>query len=253
MKVTFLGTGTSQGIPVINSNHPVCLSTDKRDKRLRVSAMVQWDDYTYIIDCGPDFRYQMLRANVTSIDGILFTHDHADHVAGLDDIRPYCFQMGSVPIYAQQRVLDILKERFAYILKDDNKYPGAPSVLQNKVDLEPFRLGNIDVVPIEVMHGKLPILGYRFGNFAYLTDVKTIEKSEREKLKGLTVLVISALRNEKHHSHLNLEEALEIIEELKPERAYLTHVSHKLGFHTEVEKILPEKVYLAYDELEIEF
>jgi phosphoribosyl 1,2-cyclic phosphate phosphodiesterase len=253
LKVTFLGTGTSQGIPVINSTHPVCLSTDKRDKRLRVSVMIQWDEFTYIIDCGPDFRYQMLRANVNSINGILFTHDHADHVAGLDDIRPFCFQMGSVPIYAQQRVLNVLNERFAYIFDEVDKYPGAPSVVQNVVDLKPFQLKNIEVMPIEVMHGKLPILGYRFQDFAYLTDVKTIDLPEKEKLKGLKVLVISALRNEKHHSHLNLAEALEIIEELQPEKAYLTHISHTLGFHAEVEIKLPKNVYLGYDELTIEF
>jgi phosphoribosyl 1,2-cyclic phosphate phosphodiesterase len=253
LKVTFLGTGTSQGIPVINSKHPVCLSTDKRDKRLRVSLMVQWNEFTYIIDCGPDFRYQMLRANVAEINGILFTHDHADHVAGLDDIRPFCFQMGSVPIYAQERVLGVLNERFAYIFKEVDKYPGVPSVNQNVVGFAPFQLQNIKVVPIEVMHGKLPILGYRFQDFAYLTDVKTITAIEKEKLKGLKVLVINALRNEKHHSHLNLSEALELIEELQPKKAYLTHISHKLGFHAEVEKTLPKNVFLAYDELSIEF
>ncbi len=252
MKVTFLGTGTSQGIPVINCDHPVCFSDDKRDKRLRVSVLVEWGDNAYVIDCGPDFRYQMLRANVASINGILFTHEHADHVAGLDDIRPFCFQMGAVPIYAQQRVLNNLEERFAYIFEKENRYPGAPSVIQNRVDVTPFELGNMAVMPIEVMHGNLNILGYRFNDFAYLTDVKTISKKEKEKLKGLNVLVINALRFEHHYTHLNVDEALKIIEELKPERTYLTHLSHKLGFHAEVEKTLPENVFLAYDELVIE-
>ena len=251
MKITFLGTGTSQGIPVINCSHPVCLSTDKRDKRLRVSILIEWDDYTYVIDCGPDFRYQMLRANVRQIDGILFTHEHADHVAGLDDIRPYCFQMGKVPIYAQQRVLDNLTERFAYIFETENKYPGAPSVKKNKVDEEVFQLHDFEVQPIKVMHGKLPILGYRFKDFAYLTDVKTISSKEKGKLKNLKVLVISALRMEPHKTHLTLDDALEIIKELNPEKAYLTHISHKLGFHAEVEKALPRNIFLAYDELEI--
>lgn len=252
MKITFLGTGTSQGIPVINSSHPVCFSTDKRDKRLRVSILIEWDEYNYVIDCGPDFRYQMLRANVNKIDGILFTHEHADHVAGLDDIRPYCFQMGEVPIYAQQRVLDNLTERFSYIFESKNKYPGAPSIQKNSVGEESFLLKNLMVQPIKVMHGNLPILGYRFNEFAYLTDVKTISSEEKEKLKNLEILVLSALRIEPHNTHLTLKDALEIIEELKPKRTYLTHISHKLGFHAEVEKTLPKNVFLAYDELEIE-
>jgi len=248
LKITFLGTGTSQGIPVIGSTHPVCSSTDKKDKRLRVSVLVEWDEYTYVIDCGPDFRYQMLRANVKKINGILFTHEHADHVAGLDDIRPFSFQIGEVPFYGQQRVLNNLTERFAYIFETKNKYPGAPSVKKNIVE-GPFKLQDLEVQPIQVMHGDLPILGYRFNDFAYLTDVKTIAIEEKEKLKNLKILVISTLREEPHKTHLNLAEALEIINELKPEKVYLTHISHKLGFHTEVEKKLPKNVFLAYDEL----
>ena len=251
-KITFLGTGTSQGIPVINSTHPVCLSTDKRDKRLRVSVLVEWDDFTYVIDCGPDFRYQMLRANVNRIDGILFTHEHSDHIIGLDDIRPFSFQLGKVPIYAQERVINNLKERFAYIFDEENKYPGAPSIQQHIVENTPFKLQNIVVEPIKILHGKLEILGYRFIEFAYLTDVKEILPSEMKKLKGLKVLVISALRNESHHSHLSLSESLEIIKELAPERAYITHISHKLGFHAEVQERLPKNVFLAYDELVVE-
>jgi phosphoribosyl 1,2-cyclic phosphate phosphodiesterase len=252
LKITFLGTGTSQGIPVINSTHPVCLSIDKRDKRLRVSILVEWEDYTYVIDCGPDFRYQILRANVSKIDGILFTHEHADHVAGIDDIRPFSFQIGEVPFYGDKRVLDNIKGRFGYIFETKDKYPGAPSVSLNTIENKSFQIGGIGVIPIEVLHGKLPIFGYRFNDFAYLTDVKTISEIEMKKLKGLKVLVISALRIEPHYSHLSLSEALEIIDELKPERTYITHISHKLGFHNEVEKSLPENVFLAYDELIIE-
>lgn len=252
MKITFLGTGTSQGIPVINSTHPVCLSADKRDKRLRVSILVEWEDSTYVIDCGPDFRYQMLRAKVSKIDGILFTHEHADHVAGIDDIRPFSFQMGEVPFYGGKRVLDNIKERFGYVFEIKDKYPGAPRVSLNTIKNMSFQLGGVDIVPIEVLHGKLPIFGYRFNDFAYLTDVKTISKIEMKKLKGLKVLVISALRIEPHYSHLSLSEALKIIDELKPERTYITHISHKLGFHNEVEKSLPKNVFLAYDELVIE-
>lgn len=252
MKITFLGTGTSQGIPVISSSHPVCLSTDKRDKRLRVSILIEWDDYAYIIDCGPDFRYQMLRANVQKINGVLLTHEHADHTAGLDDLRPFSFQLGAVPIFAQKRVLENLSYRFDYIFKDQNKYPGAPSVIQHEIGNEVFKLKNIEFTPINVMHGNLEILGYKFNNIAYLTDVKTIEPKEKEKLKGLDVLIINAIRYKPHHSHLNLDEALVLIDELNPKKTFLTHISHHLGFHAEVEKILPDNVFLAYDELVLE-
>lgn len=253
MKITFLGTGTSQGIPVISSNHPVCLSLDKRDKRLRVSVLIEWDNFVYVIDCGPDFRYQMLRANVQKLNGVLITHEHADHIAGLDDLRPFSFQLGAVPLYAQKRVLENLAYRFEYIFNEHNKYPGAPSVLQKEVKTAPFLLENLEITPIEVMHGKLPILGYKFNNVAYLTDVKTISDSEKEKLKNLNILIINAIRFKPHHSHLNLDEALELIKELNPKKTYLTHISHHLGFHKDVEKTLPEGVFLAYDELELEF
>lgn len=252
MKITFLGTGTSQGIPVINSKHPVCFSDDKRDKRLRVSVLVSWDDYAYVIDTGPDFRYQMLRANVQKIDGILFTHEHADHVAGFDDIRPFCFQMGSVPIYGSSRVLKTLKERFAYVFEEKNKYPGAPTVTPHALSGAPFVLGAMEVIPIEVMHGSLEVLGFRFQNLAYITDVKTIPERALQQLKGLEVLVLGVLRKEPHHSHLSLDEALEIIALLNPKKAYLTHISHRMGFHEQVEQELPDHVFLAYDELEIE-
>ena len=175
MKVYFLGTGTSQGIPVIGSTHPVCQSTDLKDKRLRVSIWISWDDYSYVIDCGPDFRQQMLISNCQKVDGILFTHEHADHTAGLDDIRPFNFKMGAMPIYAHERVIDNLKYRFNYIFETENRYPGAPSVLVNKVlDNTPLQLGDLPVHPISVMHGDLQVYGYRFDKFAYLTDVKTI-------------------------------------------------------------------------------
>ena len=249
MKITFLGTGTSQGIPVISSTHPVCLSTDKRDKRLRVSILIEWDGYTYVVDCGPDFRYQMLRANVQKINGVLFTHEHADHISGIDDLRPFSFQLGAVPIYAQKRVLKNLSEKFDYIFNDENKYPGAPSVQQHEIDSKNFNLFNLEVTPIKVLHGKLEILGYKFNNIAYLTDVKTIASEEKEKLKNLDILIINAIRYKPHHSHLNLEEALELIDELQPKKTYLTHISHHLGFHALVEKTLPKNVFIAYDEL----
>ena len=251
LKVTFLGTGTSQGIPVIGSNHPVCLSTDSKDKRLRVSVLVEWDDNTYVVDCGPDFRQQMLTNKVTKIDGILFTHEHSDHVAGLDDIRPFFFNQGDIPIYAHKRVLDTLKQRFEYIFVTENKYPGAPSVKEIEIENKPFVIEGLTVMPINVYHNRVQVFGFRFKDFAYLTDVKTVEDEEMEKLKGVKVLVVNALRIKPHHSHFNLEEALQFIEKIKPELAYLTHISQYLGFHEEVQQMLPQNVFLAYDNLVI--
>lgn len=252
LKVTFLGTGTSQGIPVIGSTHPVCLSENFKDKRLRVSVLVQWENHTYVIDCGPDFRTQMLRANCNRIDGVIFTHEHADHTAGLDDIRPFFFRQGDIPIYAHNRVLGELRRRFDYIFATEDKYPGVPNVIENEVKNAPFMLKKMEVIPIEGFHYKLQVFGYRFGDFAYITDMKTIPETELQKLKNLEVLVINALREEEHISHFNLEQALEIIAKLQPKKAYLTHISHHLGFHDEVESKLPDNVFLAYDELEIE-
>ncbi|WP_262732728.1 MBL fold metallo-hydrolase [Gaetbulibacter sp. NE] len=251
MKITFLGTGTSQGIPVIGSTHPVCLSDNPKDKRLRVSVLIEWDNYAYVIDCGPDFRQQMLTTNCNKIDGILFTHEHADHTAGLDDIRPFNFRQGDIPIYAHKRVVKALQQRFAYVFETKNKYPGAPGVDIREIENTPFKLGDTTVVPINLMHGNLQVFGFRVNDFAYLTDMKTIAEAEMEKLKHLKVLVINALREEPHHSHLNLEEALAFIDKVKPEKAYLTHISHLLGFHDEVEQKLPKHVFLAYDNLQI--
>jgi phosphoribosyl 1,2-cyclic phosphate phosphodiesterase len=246
-----LGTGTSQGIPVIGSNHPVCLSTDPKDKRLRVSALVEYEGYNILIDCGPDFRAQMLTNQITHIDAILYTHEHNDHTAGLDDIRPYFFRQGDIPIYAHKRVLDSLKKRFDYIFESENKYPGAPSVVVNEIQNAPFKFKELDIIPVNVMHNRVQVFGYRLADFVYLTDVKTIEEEEIEKLRGLKVLVINALRIEKHHSHFNLEDALEFINKVKPERAYIIHISHVMGFHEEVQAQLPKNVFLAYDNLKI--
>ena len=252
MKVYFLGTGTSQGIPVIGSNHPVCLSSDSKDKRLRVAVWIQNQDLSVIIDCGPDFRQQMLQSKCQKIDAILFTHEHADHTAGLDDIRPFFFKQGNIPIYAHKRVLDNLSKRFDYILNDDDKYPGAPSVEKKVVQVSTsFQINNTTVIPINAMHGNLQVFGYRIEDFAYLTDIKTIENSEIDKLKNLNVLVINALREEQHLTHFNLKEALNFIHLVSPKKAYITHISHLLGFHEEVQKNLPENVFLAYDNLEI--
>lgn len=251
MKIRFLGTGTSQGIPVIGSDHPVCKSKDPRDKRLRVSVLVEWESYTYVIDCGPDFRYQMLRADCNKIDGILFTHEHSDHVTGLDDIRPFFFRQGNVPIYAHRRVLEALHTRFAYVFETENKYPGAPTVNEHELDGSPFVIGDLKVVPIDIDHNGLQVFGFRFKDFVYITDAKTVAEEELTKLQNVKVLVINALREKQHQSHFNLEEALAFIAKVKPERAYLTHISHLLGFHEDVQQKLPEKVFLAYDNLTI--
>lgn len=253
MQVYFLGTGTSQGIPVIGSNHPVCKSDDLKDKRLRVSVWVTFNDISIVIDCGPDFRQQMLTSGCEKLDALLFTHEHADHTAGLDDIRPFFFrQKKDIPIYAHQRVLDNFKMRFDYIFETENKYPGAPGVETFEVKKNvAFEIGNTQVIPINVNHGNLQVFGYRIQDFVYLTDVKTIDAAEIEKLKGTKVLVVNALREEPHHSHFNLQEALDFIHLVKPEIAYLTHISHLLGFHEEVQKKLPPNVFLAYDNLKI--
>ena len=250
MKITFLGTGTSQGIPVIGSTHPVCQSKDPRDKRLRVSVMISWKNYNYVIDCGPDFRQQMLTHKVSKLDGILFTHEHADHTAGIDDIRPFFFRQGDIPIYAHQRVATSLKRRFDYIFADENRYPGAPAVEVNLITKDSaFKIGDLEAIPIEAFHNRLQVFGFRILDFVYLTDIKTVEDEELKKIKNAEVLVVNALREEPHHSHFNLEEALAFVALIKPKKAYFTHISHLLGFHKEVEKKLPKNVHLAYDNL----
>ena len=251
MKITCLGTGTSQGIPIIGSNHPVCLSEDAKDKRLRVSALVQWDDFSVLIDCGPDFRQQLLRTDCTKIDAVLFTHEHSDHTAGLDDLRPFFYRQGAIDVYAQERVLKSLYKRFDYIFVKENKYPGVLTLNDHQLTDIPFSIGSKEVQPINVLHNKLPILGYRIEKFAYITDAKTVSNAEVEKLQGLDVLVINALRIEPHVSHFNLEEALAFIKLINPKKAFLTHLSHHLGFHETVEKSLPTNVKLAYDQLQI--
>ena len=252
MNIYFLGTGTSQGIPIIGSTHPVCKSTDYKDKRLRVSLWMSWENHSYVIDCGPDFRQQMLASDCQKVDGILFTHEQSDHTAGLDDIRPFNFRQGEMPIYAHQRVIENLKKRFDYVFETENRYPGAPSVKTIEViNNQPFVLGGKTVIPIDVMHGDLQVFGYRVDDFAYLTDVKTVAPEEVEKLKNLEVLVLNALRITPHNTHFNLQEALDFIALVQPKKAYLTHISHLLGFHEDVQKELPENVFLAYDNLVI--
>ena len=253
MQIYFLGTGTSQGIPVIGSSHSVCLSNDAKDKRLRVSVWLTWDENSIVIDCGPDFRQQMLVSGCQKLDALLFTHEHADHTAGLDDIRPFYFKQSKpIPVYGHRDVLENLAVRFDYIFKTENKYPGAPSVEPIEViNNIPFLLGGKEIVPINVNHGGTQVFGYRVDDFVYLTDVKSIDDVEVEKVKNAKVLVINCLREEEHHSHFNLQDALDFIHLVQPTKAYLTHISHLLGFHEEVQKRLPANVFLAYDNLKI--
>lgn len=251
MKITFLGTGTSQGIPVIGCGCEVCKSADKKDKRLRVSVWVQTDDKSIVIDSGPDFRYQMLRAGVDDLDAILYTHEHKDHVAGLDDIRPYNYILKKrIDIYATERVQEALRREFQYIFSDV-KYHGLPQINVHTIHNESFKVGETKVIPFEVMHYKLPILGYRIGDFTYITDAKTISEESLEKIKGTKVLVLNALQKESHISHLTFEEAIEMAEKIGAETTYFTHISHNLGLHEEVSKELPSNIKLAYDGLSI--
>lgn len=253
IKITFLGTGTSQGIPVIGSDHPVSFSDDLKDKRLRSSILIEYKDFNFVIDCGPDFRQQMLRTNCRKLDAIIFTHEHADHTTGIDDVRPYFFRQGKIPIYLHERVLNSLHNRFAYIFDPKQKYPGAPDFEVNLITNEnDFQILGLNITPIEAIHYKLPVLGFRLGKFAYLTDVKTISDKEMLKLNGLDTLVINALRYESHPSHLNIEEALEIIDQVKPKQTFFTHISHNMGFHEEVCSSLPKSVSLAFDGLVLE-
>jgi len=250
--VTLLGTGTSQGVPVIGCDCAVCRSDDQRDKRLRTAALLEVAGRRVAIDCGPDFRQQMLRAQVHSLDAILLTHEHNDHIIGMDDVRPFNFMHWTdMPVYASGRVISELRRRFAYVFAEQ-PYPGAPMIRLEEISKEhPFEVGDLQVTPVEVMHGRLPVLGFRVGAFAYITDVRTISDAEQEKLRDLDVLVLSALHHREHHSHLNLEQALALIDRLRPRRAYLTHMSHRMGRHAEINPTLPPGVELGYDGLRI--
>jgi len=253
MRFTFLGTGTSQGVPVIGCTCDVCLSRDKRDKRLRTSAMIEVDGNTFIIDTGPDFRQQMLRHTPNDMPKVLFTHEHKDHVAGLDDIRAFNFKYRKpIDIYSSSAVQEALKREFHYVFAAQ-KYPGVPQVnLFDISDGNEFTVNGTNILPIKLLHYKMPVFGFRIKDLVYITDANYIAPEEMEKLHGLDVLVLNALRKSEHISHFNLEEALEIIAELKPKKAYLTHISHLLGKHENVSQELPENVFIAEDELVFE-
>lgn len=252
MRITFLGTGTSQGIPIIACPCIVCQSADQKDNRLRTSVMIEEKGKTFVIDTGPDFRQQMLRENVKNMDAVIFTHEHKDHTAGFDDIRAFNFILRKkIDVYASERVQDAIRREFAYIFSDF-KYPGIPEINLHLLENKRINIEGLDFLPIEVMHYKLPVFGFRVGDFSYVTDANYISDIEKEKLKNSKVLVLNALRKEEHISHFTLQEAIELVQELKPEKAYFTHISHQLGLHAEVEKELPDNISLAYDGLKIE-
>jgi phosphoribosyl 1,2-cyclic phosphate phosphodiesterase len=249
MRITFLGTGTSQGVPVIACNCNVCMSDSPKDNRLRTSILVQKENTTIVIDTGPDFRQQMLRANVQHLDAVVFTHEHKDHIAGLDDVRAFNFKQKSVlPIYATSEVQSALIREFHYAFSE-YKYPGVPELKLHTIDDTPFTIGDINLIPISVWHYKMPVKAFRIDNFAYITDANKIDTQELEKIKGAEIIVLDALRKEKHISHYNLDEAVELLKMLKPKKAYLIHISHLMGKHEEVQKELPNFIELAYDGL----
>ena len=252
MKVTFLGTGTSQGIPVIACNCDVCRSLDFRDKRLRTSIHLAVEGKSFIIDTGPDFRQQVLRERIESLDAVIYTHEHKDHTAGMDDVRGFNFkQKRDMPIYARRQVLDQLKQEFAYAFAE-KKYPGVPMLETHVIDGSPFEVEGVTFTPIDVLHYKLPVYGFRVGDFTYITDCNHIPEAEKEKIKGSKVLVVNALQKEEHISHYNLEQAIAQIDELGVPENYLIHMSHRLGKHQDIARELPAHVQLSYDGLQLE-
>jgi phosphoribosyl 1,2-cyclic phosphate phosphodiesterase len=251
MRFTFLGTGTSQGVPVITCTCEVCTSRDQKNNRTRTSLLIQSDTTTVVIDTGPDFRSQMLRENARDLDAVVFTHGHKDHVAGLDDVRPFNYLLHkTISVYAEERVEAILKKEFSYAFAG-HEYPGAPQIKLHTINEQPFVIGDIPFLPIRVMHKDLPILGFRIHDFTYITDANFISKEEMKKIYGSKILVLNALRREEHYSHFNLQQALDIVKTVQPEKAYFTHISHHLGLHEVIEKELPKNIYLAYDGLHI--
>lgn len=251
LTITFLGTGTSSGVPMIACECHVCISPDKKDKRFRSSIMVQSPATTIVVDSTPDFRCQMLREKVKTLDAVLFTHPHKDHIAGLDDVRAFnYFQEQAMDVYANSMTVDALMREFAYAFAD-KKYPGLPNINLNTIDLEPFSIRDIPITPIQVWHLRMPVYAYRFGDFTYITDANRIDEREKEKIRGSKIIVINALRKEPHVSHYTLSEAVTLVQELEIPEAWFTHISHQLGRHEEVEKLLPEGMRLAYDGLRL--
>jgi len=253
VKITFLGTGTSQGVPVIACECDTCLSTDPHDKRLRTSLLLETRDTVLLFDAGPDFRQQMLTHHVTRLDSILLTHEHKDHIAGLDDVRAFNYKSkDAIDIYAEDRVQKAVRNEYSYVFSE-YQYPGIPKMRLNQIPDHEFSIKGVSIVPIRVFHYRLPVYGFRVGDFAYITDANYIPEESKKKLFGVKRLVINALRKEKHISHFSLGEAIDFIGEISPEKAYITHISHMMGKYSTVSRELPEDVMLAYDGLTLEF
>lgn len=253
MKITFLGTGTSQGVPVIACECAACMSTDEHDKRLRTSLLYESNGTTLLFDAGPDFRQQMLREKVRQLDSILLTHEHKDHIAGLDDVRAFNYKSrDAIDIWAEDRVQKALRKEYSYVFSE-YQYPGIPRMRLNNIPDDSFSINGISIVPVRVFHYRLPVLGFRIGNFAYITDANYIPEESKEKLFGVKYLVINALRKEKHISHFSLREAIDVIREVSPKKAWITHISHQMGLHKEVSGELPGGIVLAYDGLSFSF
>jgi phosphoribosyl 1,2-cyclic phosphate phosphodiesterase len=249
VKITFLGTGTSQGVPVIACDCTTCLSADTHDKRLRTSLLLETNDATIVIDAGPDFRQQMLREHVTKLDAILLTHEHKDHIGGLDDVRAFNYKsQDAIDIYSEERVQKVLKKEYSYVFSE-YQYPGIPKMRLNNIPEHGFNVKGIQIIPVRVFHYRLPVYGFRIGNFAYITDANYVSEESKEKLYGVKYLVVNALRKEKHISHFSLREAMDFIREISPKKAFITHISHQMGLHAEVSKELPPEIMLAYDGL----
>ena len=252
MKITVLGSGTSQGVPVITCECEVCKSLDFRDKRLRSSIHIQTDELSLVVDTGPDFRQQMLNNQIRQLDAILYTHEHKDHTAGMDDVRSFNFkQKSDMPIYARKQVLAQLRQEFAYVFAE-KKYPGTPKISENTITNAPFNIQEVNITPINVMHHKLPVFGFRIGDFTYITDANAIDEKELEKIKGSKILILNALQKKDHLSHFNLDQALVIAQQIGAEQTYFTHISHTMGLHRSVAKELPENIFLAYDGLKLD-
>jgi len=253
VKITFLGTGTSQGVPVIACECATCLSEDPRDKRLRTSLLLEAGKSIMLFDAGPDFRQQMLREHVKRLDAIILTHEHKDHIAGMDDVRAFNYKsQDAIDVYAEERVQEAIKREFAYVFSE-KRYPGVPKIRLNNIPPYRFKINDIDITPIRVRHMELEIYGFRVGNFAYITDASYIPEESKERLLGVKYLVVNALRKQKHISHFNLREAIDFIREISPKRAFITHISHQMGLHEQVATELPPGIMLAYDGLSLEF
>lgn len=252
MKITFLGTGTSQGVPVIACDCRTCQSEDPRDKRLRTSLLLETSGVTLLFDAGPDFRQQMLREHVCRLDAILLTHEHKDHIAGLDDVRAFNYKsQDAIDIFSEERVLKAVRKEYSYVFSEF-QYPGIPKMRLNPIDDQSFSLKGIEIIPLRVFHYRLPVYGFRIDNFAYITDANYIPEESKEKLLGVKYLVINALRKEKHISHFSLREAVDFIRQISPKKAFITHISHQMGRHADVSAELPPEITLAYDGLSLE-